>query len=193
MRRNGLRIGVVGFVLLATALVQMPAQQGDGGQSEVRRGFEIAPVPLNLEGKNRSLVGLGSLYSTTMGCVGCHTNPLFLPGGNPFLGEPTMVNAAGHFGGGAAFGPFISRNLTPDANGRPGGLTYEEFVEVMRHGTDFKGIPPHVPGAPGLLQVMPWPEYRHATDRTMQALYEYLRAIPCLEGGPGQLPGRCGP
>jgi hypothetical protein len=29
-------------------------------ESKIQRGFEIAPVHLNLEGKNRSLVGLGS-------------------------------------------------------------------------------------------------------------------------------------
>ena len=32
----------------------------NGDEARVRRGFEIAPVPLNLEGKNRALVGLGS-------------------------------------------------------------------------------------------------------------------------------------
>lgn len=36
-------------------------EQGDDeGDSRMQRGFEIAPVPLNLEGKNRALVGLGS-------------------------------------------------------------------------------------------------------------------------------------
>jgi hypothetical protein len=29
-------------------------------ESRIQRGFEIAPVHLNLEGKNRALVGLGS-------------------------------------------------------------------------------------------------------------------------------------
>ena len=32
----------------------------DGEQSKIRIGFEIAPVPLNLAGKDRALVGLGS-------------------------------------------------------------------------------------------------------------------------------------
>jgi hypothetical protein len=35
---------------------------GNNGQSEVQRGFDIAPVELDLAGKNRSLVGLGSYY-----------------------------------------------------------------------------------------------------------------------------------
>ncbi len=32
----------------------------DRNESKIQRGFEIAPVPLNLGGKSRALVGLGS-------------------------------------------------------------------------------------------------------------------------------------
>jgi hypothetical protein len=45
-----------------------------------------------------------------------------------------------------------------------------------------------------LLQVMPWPVYRNMTDRDLRAIYEYLRAIPCVEGDPGisgATSGRC--
>jgi hypothetical protein len=187
---------VVVCALFLAAAVQTPAQQnsGDGGESEIQRGFQIAPVPLNLARKNRGLVGLGSyLVNGAMDCVGCHSPNQFLSGGDPFLGQPAMVNPATHLAGGTPFGPFVSRNLTPDRFGRPGGLTLGEFVHVMRTGADLKAIPPHVPGDPGLLQVMPWPAYRHATDHHLRAIYEYLTAIPCREGGPGQLPNRCGP
>jgi hypothetical protein len=167
---------------------------GNGGQSEIQKGFAIAPAPLNLSGKNIGLVGLGSyLVNGPMDCIGCHTVGLYAAGGDPFLGQPAIINTATYLGGGAPFGPFISRNLTPDKDGLPGGLTYDGFLQVMRMGTDLKAIPPHVPGNPGLLQVMPWPAYRNATDQTLRAIYEYLSAIPCLEGGPGQLPNRCGP
>lgn len=54
----------------------------------------------------------------------------------------------------------------------------------MRFGTDFKDLPP--PGSVTLV-VMPWPAYRHGTDRWVEAVYEYLRAIPCVEGGPGTM------
>ena len=57
---------------------------------------------------------------------------------------------------------------------------------VLQFGTDFKGIDP-----PGPLIVMPWPSYRHGTERWMEAVYEYLRAIPCVEGGPGNDAPRC--
>ena len=31
-----------------------------------------------------------------------------------------------------------------------------------------------------LLQVMPWPEYQDWTDHDLVAIYEYLKAIPCI-------------
>ena len=183
----------MGSLFLLCGLVFLPVMsksqgqgQGNGGESEVQRGFDIAPVPLNLNGKNRSLVGLGSyLVNGPSDCTGCHTVGLFLDGHNPFLGQSTSINVSAYLAGGAPFGPvIISRNLTPDKNGRPAGLTLGEFKEVMRFGTDFKALPPHVPGNPGLLQVMPWPAFRYGTDRFLEAIYEYLSAIPCLPGGP---------
>ena len=88
--------------------------------------------------------------------------------------------------GGNAFGPVFSRNLTPDANGLPAGLTFEQFEQVIRLGTDFKNLAP-----PGPLVVMPWPAYRHGTDHYVRALYEYLSSIPCIKGGPGSPANRC--
>jgi hypothetical protein len=38
-------------------------QNDDDQKSRIERGFQMAPVPLNLEGKNRELVGLGSYPS----------------------------------------------------------------------------------------------------------------------------------
>ena len=50
--------------------------------TRIRIGFEIAPVPLNLRGKDRALVGLGSyIVNAQSGCNDCHTNPPFAPGG----------------------------------------------------------------------------------------------------------------
>jgi hypothetical protein len=50
----------------------------------------------------------------------------------------------------------------------------------MRTGIDVKAIPPA-----DLLQVMPWPVVAKHTDANLQAIYAYLSAIPCIEGGPG--------
>ena len=77
----------------------------DRNESKIQRGFEIAPVPLNLEGKNRALVGLGSyIVNAHVPCNECHgAGPAltqFLPGSNPYFGQtavsirrPTLVAA----------------------------------------------------------------------------------------------------
>jgi len=78
-------------------------------ESKIRQGFEIAPVPLNLEGKNRALVGLGSyIVNAQADCDGCHSaGPAteFAPGGNPYLLNqgPTKINPATYLGGGRDF------------------------------------------------------------------------------------------
>ena len=169
--------------LAATFLLGLTVFNGTAsaeGDSQVRRGYEIAPVPLKLSGLNPALVGLGSyIVNAQGGCNDCHTNPSYAPGGNPFNGQEEMINQAGYLAGGALFGPFTSRNLTPRAPGaRPAGLTLDQFIEVMRDGTDFKNRHPQI--SP-LLQVMPWPVYGKMSDRELQAIYEYLRAIPCLD------------
>jgi hypothetical protein len=151
-------------------------------QERMQRGLEIAPVPLNFSGKDRNLVALGSyLVNAVGGCNDCHTNPPYAEGGDPFLGQPGKVNAARYLAGGTVFGPFVSRNLTPRANGLPANLTFEQFRIVMRRGYDLKGRAPFVPSKSlDLLQVMPWPVYSHMRKVDLRAIYEYLRAIPSL-------------
>ena len=155
----------------------------ESGGSRVRQGFAIAPVPLNLEGRNHALVGLGSyLVNAVAGCNDCHTHPNYAPGGDPFRGQPKQINTVNYLAGGRAFGPFISRNLTPEApSGNPAGLTFEQFEEVMRVGTDFDHLHPQF--GP-LLQVMPWPVFQSMSDHDLRAIYEYLSAIPHAEHGP---------
>ena len=61
------------------------------------------------------MVGLGSyLVNAVGGCNDCHTNPSYATGGDPFMGQKKVVNAKNYLAGGQAFGPFISRNLTPE-------------------------------------------------------------------------------
>jgi len=239
-------------------------QGNDDEASLIRIGFAIAPVPLNLEGKNRDLVGLGSyIVNAQADCNGCHTAggpPSFnyANGGNPyFLNQgPTKTDPTTYLAGGTDFGkavppstevggfpngsippsyppdrypidpatgfPYvgpdiISRNLTPDRNGRPeGGRTLKEFKEILRTGTDLDNIhptclsdtdpnislgicvPPPVDGSK--LQVMPWPLLHNMTDHHIEAVYEYLSAIPCIDnvsspppaGAPDELRNDCG-
>lgn len=184
----GLSVTAAFLALVGAALV-VPgsAWQGQGverNEARVVRGFELAPVPLDLEGKNPALVGLGGYLVTTLHCSDCHTSPPFAPDGNPFLGQPEQVNAEAYLAGGTPFGPFTSRNLTPRANGLPAGYTLEEFRHVMRTGEDLKNRHPEI--SP-LLQVMPWAWYKDLTPRELDAIYEYLRAIPCVGSA-----ARCG-
>lgn len=188
MRIRGFRriVIVSGAVAIGVALSAnlLAFQNGNSAssQSEIQRGFAISPVPLDLVGKNPARVARGSYIVNTSGCSDCHTSPEFADGGNPFLGEPEQINTEGFLAGGTSFGPFVSRNLTPDADGLPGGLTLSEFIMSMRFGTDIKALPPN-PNT--LLQVMPWPVVGKHTDANLEAIYAYLSAIPCIEGGPG--------
>ena len=177
----------------------------------IRRGFEIAPVPLNLAGKNAKLVGLGSyIVNAVAECDGCHSAgppSQYAPGGNPYFkgNPPDVVNQSTYLGGGRSFGslipgtpPIVSRNLTPDRTGRAeGGRTFAEFLQIFRTGADLDHLHPNCsatvttdcfpamqPFNGDLLQIMPWPAYQHMSQRYIRAIYEYLSAIPCIAGPP---------
>ena len=197
---------VLAAMLSSSRPVRATDDDNDRNESKVRIGFEIAPVPLNLEDKDRELVGLGSyIVNDQADCNGCHSagpQTEFLPGHNPYFGQPEKINTATYLGGGRNFGKvsgppspdIISRNLTPDKTGRPlGGAEFSEFLEIMRTGKDFDNVHPTCTGAPNgtclpapfdgsLLQVMRWPFFTNMTDRDLRAIYEYLSAIPCIAG-----------
>jgi hypothetical protein len=261
---------MLGVLALAVQLNTSPTVQAQDYRNDneaqlVGIGYAIAPVPLNLEGKNRELVGLGSfIVNAQADCNGCHTaggppNFNYANNANPyFLNQPlgTKTDPTTYLAGGSPFGqavpssasiggfpsgsipPFyppngypidpttgfpyagpviISRNLTPDKTGRPeGGRTLEQFKEILRTGTDFDNIhptctsdtdpnialgiciPPPVDGSK--LQVMPWPLLHNMTDHQIEAIYEYLSAIPCIDntfvpgpaGAPNELRNDCG-
>jgi hypothetical protein len=176
------------FTVLLAGWVASPQSLRAQTDERVTQGFAIAPVPLSLDGKNRDMVGLGSyLVNAVGGCNDCHTNPSY--SSDPFKGQPKKVNAAGYLAGGMSFGPFISRNITPDYTKLPaGGHTYAEFQAIMTTGVDPDKA--HLQISP-LLQVMPWPAYQDMKDSDLRAIYEYLSTIPCLEGGPGEPAHRC--
>ncbi len=181
--------------VLAVTLAHSPkgkaAGGGDDSESRIQIGLAIAPVQLNLVGKNRARVALGSYLVNTVGdCNGCHHATLsasspYAPGHDPYHGQPKQVEQAGYLAGGTPlFGPFfLHRNLTPDKTGRPeGGASFEEFRDIIRTGID----PDHAhPQFGPFLQVMPWPAFQDMTDNDLRAMYEYLSAIPCIEGDPG--------
>jgi hypothetical protein len=197
----------VAAMLLASVHVKADEDDHESHDSRIRRGLEAAPVPLNMRGKDRELVGLGSyLVNVAAECNGCHSaGPAseYARGGNPYFGQPAVVNQATYLGGGRDFGPLIpgtpniiSRNLTPDRTGRPaGGLSFAEFHHILRTGEDLDHLHPKcsefvsqnclpAPFDGDLLQIMPWPAYQNMATSDIRAIYEYLRAVPCIEGPP---------
>src|SRR5215467_16105386 len=100
----------VGATLFATAVRPLPAQgtgdENSDNESRIQKGFAIAPVHLNLEGKNRALVGMGSyIVNGVQGCNACHTCPSFKPGHSPFNGMPEQINTDAYLAGGVLFAP----------------------------------------------------------------------------------------
>jgi hypothetical protein len=177
---------LVGVVLLAPWNVKADEQSSANSnsilQEKVGIGLAIAPVKLDLQGKNVTLVGLGSYYVNAQSlCADCHSCPTYKPGHNPFP-PPVGVNGDGQLNpdnyltGGVNFGPATSRSIVPDANGLPAGLDLKTFISTLHTGTD--------PDDPTKrLTIMPWPIFRFMTNLDLSAIYEYLRSIPM--GTPG--------
>jgi len=156
-------------------------------------------------------------------------NPYFLLQG-PTMTDPANYLAGGadfgtalpfNVGPGLIYGSYlgpdlVTRNLTPDKNGLPeGGKTLAQFMDIMRTGIDQDGIhptcttntpspkpanciPPPVDGS--RLQVMPWPVFHNLSDNDIEAIYQYLSTIPCIDnststppaGAPNELRNDCG-
>jgi len=190
MTRRLTILGVVAGLVLATGWrgtvrshVHEDNDDGGGNGVRIRRGLEISPVKLDIKRGKRALVGLGSyIVNAQAVCADCHSCPTFAKGGNPFAGEPTKLNTTNYLAGGVPFGPFESHNITPDAEGKPFGLDFDEFLQIMRTG--------HEPDEPGeILQVMPWPIFANMTNHDLRAIYEFLKAIPPAEPGSCTGPG----
>jgi hypothetical protein len=158
-------------------------EREDEGELEVQTGFRIVPpnIKLNLQGKDIELVGLGSYIVNAQGaCNDCHTCPSYVSGHNPFpppvgVSGDGQINSANYMAGGVNFGVAVSANLTPDATGKPAGLTLEQFQIAIRTG--------HDPVRNDNLTIMPWPIYRHMTGRDLDAIYSYLSALPSATPG----------
>lgn len=137
-------------------------------------------------------------------------NPYDLPPPNgPYSGK--IVNGRAQFtidtttfqAGGSKFGAVYAKNLTPSpdssvVNPTPttpyyasGGVDWPTFWSIMHNGTDIDQIllPQATPitissANDALLQVMPWPAVRHLTDSDLNAVWQYLSAIPCISNHP---------
>jgi len=106
--------------------------------------------------------------------------------------------------GGQNFGAVDSKNLTPSPNGNvatptsstpyyaEGGIDWITYWGVLHNGVDIDQLltqcssgtkgPAGCVEAPAnayVLQVMPWPAIRLLTDNDLNAVWQYLSAIPC--------------
>jgi hypothetical protein len=115
------RVGLAAAFVVSTMLSASAVRADDESESQIQRGREIIakifpPPPffaLNLAGKNRALVDLGSYLVNTTGCNDCHTAPNWAIGGNPYKREPEQINAAGYLAGGRDFGGAWSLRTSP--------------------------------------------------------------------------------
>src|SRR5262245_51720239 len=177
-----LGVGIVGTAIAAGRSVGTNSPLVE--ETRIKQGLAIAPVVLDTTGRNVRQVARGSyIVNAVGGCNDCHSCPSYAPGHNPFDGiGDGAINAENYLAGGVNFGIAVSRNITPDENGLPAGLTHDEFVTALRTG--------HDPVDDHILQVMPWPVFRNMIDTDLDAVYEYLSSIPPAEPGecfgPGQ-------
>ena len=145
MRSNRIRaIVALGFVAslgiaVASAKNGPPVRTpSEVDASRIQAGFNYAKsqgITLDLSGKNRALVGLGSyLVNAVGGCNDCHTEPPYTEDPYASLGAPKQINLDCYLAGGMAFGPFVSRDITPWEDGKPAGLTFEAVPARDAHG-----------------------------------------------------------
>ena len=202
------------------------------------------PVPLNLEGKDRNLVGLGSylvnavataMVATPAAGLQTSTTPqaetptlasrrrpiptVYLRGGQDFgpaVPYRESIHTSYVFPSGQYVGPdIIARNLTPDKTGLRKGATHSHSLSrIMRNGIDFDNLHPtctahYCQNRLHATNCIPAPvataifskschgqRFHNMTDHQLDAIYEYLSAIPCIDTmipGQPQLQNDCGP
>jgi hypothetical protein len=109
--------GIITFACMQLGSKKVHADDKDSDQDLAAIGLSIAPVQLDLDGKDQTLVGLGSfIVNAQADCNGCHnSSPMDSEYGttstsnNPFLlfpnHAPWKVQAQYYLGGGQNFGP----------------------------------------------------------------------------------------
>ena len=194
---------IVVLCISTTLLVVLnPPSSGKEG-SKVERGLQISPVPVKVDNLDKSMVGWGSyLVNAASGCANCHTCPTFVPG----PGKARQINPQNYMAGGVPFalpapagGPraieLRSVNLTPDAHGLPGSLTFLQFKAALTEGhrtltEAYTQYPAPSEAYAGPISVMPWRIYQNFDTNDLAAIYEYLRAIPPAKPGTCTAPGQ---
>jgi hypothetical protein len=196
-------------ILLAGVLSNAPSLQAQSINYEdilnqIEQGSLIAPVPLNITGKDPSLVFLGSYLVNTVGdCNGCHSSGTpaslgiypYTPGHNPYFNQPQQLDPSVYLNGGVNFGSvgtptgplgyagpaIITRNLTPDYTGKAeGGHTLAQFTQILKHGKDFDHI--HPPCLTSDLQLINNPPNGVTTIAELEPLVHYCIPTGVIDG-----------
>ena len=92
----------MGLIVMGGMLICSPPVHADDDDREtkVQIGFQIAPVRLNLAGKDRTLVYLGSyIVNGANDCNACHNSGVapnfeYLPGANPYASQRKILDPA---------------------------------------------------------------------------------------------------
>lgn len=156
--------------------------------SRAEIGFSIAEQQGIALDRGNPAQGLGSYLVNAAGCNDCHTWLNFAAGGDPYSRQPKQLNIANFLAGGRLFAlpteNVCSRNITPEpGTHKPAGLSRAEFQYVFKTGCDPQEANFHDPETCGLLQVMPWPQYRDLKPQDVNAIYSFLSVLPHAEPG----------
>jgi len=188
---------------ILTALLVLNLSLTGQESSKVERGLQISPVAVKLDNLNKNMVGWGSyLVNAASGCANCHSCPTYVPG----TGKAKQLNSQNYMAGGVPFAfpaptkgssapELRSANLTPDARGVPGGLTFLQFKTALTEGHKtlkeaFTEFPAPTEAFAGEISVMPWRIYQNFDTDDLASIYEYLKAIPPAKPGTCSGPGQ---
>lgn len=101
----------------------------------------------------------GAYVFHAAGCAACHTDSE--GGGAPLAGGRALATP---------FGTFYPPNITPDREHGIGSWRKADFVRALREGISPDGAPYY--------PAFPYTSYTGMTDEDIDALWEYLRAVP---------------
>lgn len=199
-----IRLVILTVCICSTLLPAGDSSSKKKENSKVERGLQISPVPVKTDKLNRTAIGMGSyLVNAASSCANCHTCPTFVPALEN--GKNKQMNAQNYMAGGVPFpvrsedggtatSDLRSANLTPGQHGLPGGLTFVQFKAALTEGhrtltEAYEQFPAPSEAYAGQISVMPWRIYRNFQTADLEAIYEYLKAIPPAKPGSCSGPG----
>ena len=138
----------------------------------LKQGADLAPGPLHMTGSQPRARPPGQLHGQRAGRVNdCHTVPSYARRGNPFAGRAEEINAPCYLAGGGEFGPLCRATSRRAPTGsRP--IAPSSSSRTDAPGDDFRDPRHAYPAGDALARL------RRDLDRELEAIYEFLRAIP---------------